>query len=194
MEPILIGLTGYARSGKSTVAQILAQSHQFSRISLAEPLKAMTKALLSQAGVPHHLIPYFVYGNGKAVPIKELGGLTSRRIQQTLGTEWGREMIRQDIWIDIAMSKVREQFALGKSVVIDDVRFDNEVDAIFAEGGVITRVNNLKAVPVLPVHKSEILPTAFHYLIDNDGKNMDLLRTKTARMVHLINSTRKGNE
>lgn len=72
--------------------------------------------------------------------IPQLPGVTVRRAMQTLGTEWGRGLDPQ-IWVRIAMEKALGYTVNGLHCIITDVRFQNELDAILARGGVVYRVD-----------------------------------------------------
>jgi hypothetical protein len=48
---------------------------------------------------------------------------------QTLGTEWGRKIIHPEIWLLAWKNSVEELGAYG-NVVVDDVRFPNELAII----------------------------------------------------------------
>jgi hypothetical protein len=83
-------------------------------------------------------------------------GASPRYMLQTLGTEWGREMINQNIWVILAMERAKALAGSGYAV-ITDVRFDNEAEAIEASGGFIVevvRANNTAATPHT-THQSE---------------------------------------
>lgn len=123
MKPLIIGINGLAQSGKSTAASFLVDRYSFEKVSFATPLKSMLTAL----GVD-------VQDKLSTPPV--LCGKTVRHALQTLGTDWGRNLIGGDVWVRAAMAK-----AEGKpAVVFDDVRFDNEAEAIKEAGGVIWRV------------------------------------------------------
>ena len=66
------------------------------------------------------------------------GGLTPRRLMQLLGTEFGRNLVSNSIWIDHLIERMRNMNS--DKFIIDDVRFDNEAEAIKLEGGVIIEV------------------------------------------------------
>ena len=51
---------------------------------------------------------------------------------QTLGTEWGRECIGPEVWVDVWKSNVQKWLDGGLNVVVDDMRFPNEWDAVKA--------------------------------------------------------------
>lgn len=127
---IIIGLIGKAGSGKSTVAQYLSNAHGFARRPMAYRLKAMINAL----GVNDNIL----YGNveDKEIPLAELNGRTARFAMQTLGTEWGRDIMGKSFWLDLWMRDV----AFLPRIVCDDVRFENEADAIRKIGGYLIKV------------------------------------------------------
>jgi hypothetical protein len=66
--------------------------------------------------------------------------ITSRRLQQLLGTEFGRDTVRPSLWVDIAMAAADIPMVEGKSVVIDDMRMINEFVAVVARGGQAWRI------------------------------------------------------
>lgn len=170
--PRLIGLTGYARSGKSTVAAIL-KAHAFHEISFAEPIRDFTKQLLNFRSEDLEA--------NKETPIDWLGGVTPRRIMQTLGTEWGRQLIHPEIWLRVAMHEAKACMVEGCSdVVISDVRFANEAEAIVAEGGQIWRIYRDTTEPklgqVLHPSEAEVGTIPFDGFIANNGTLGALMR------------------
>lgn len=129
-SPKLIGLCGAVGAGKSTVAAVLERVYYYERYSFATPLKEM----LGTLGLTYKQL----YGAEKATPSPLLLGKTPREAMQALGTAWGREFMGQDFWVNIARTKLpRFKYA---PVVIDDVRFPNEVRLIHEMGGVVWEV------------------------------------------------------
>jgi hypothetical protein len=129
---MIIGLTGLAGSGKSEVANVLRELGEFRRVAFADPLKSM----LAAVGFTHAQL----YGDEKATPIPELGGVTPRHAMQQLGTEWGRNLIHPEIWITLWKKQAEGMLERAHHVVADDVRFPNEVAAIKALGGQVWRI------------------------------------------------------
>ena len=135
--PQIIGLTGPAGAGKSAVAKILMNTYGYRLAPMAGPLKQM----LIAGGLSHD----DVYGEHKERPSDILGGQTPRHAMQTLGTEWGRDLIHPDIWVNMWTDAYQRIVRTGslvpkQPVVADDVRFENEVKAIRDLGGVIVEV------------------------------------------------------
>jgi hypothetical protein len=127
----IIAFTGLAGAGKSTAALHLVERHGFQRIRFAGPLKAMMGALGLSADE--------VDGNRKELPCELLGGKTPRHAMQTIGTEWGRDLICSDLWIR-AFRAALDKVPVGVPVVIDDCRFPNEAEAVAAAGGILVRI------------------------------------------------------
>jgi hypothetical protein len=66
------------------------------------------------------------------------GGLSPRAALQTLGTEWGRNALGDQVWIETAYRDAAHSKA--PLVVITDGRFPNEVEFVRAVGGKALRI------------------------------------------------------
>lgn len=117
----LIGIHGPARAGKDTLCSYMLDNLDgiWLRSSFADPLKEMLRAI----GVD-------CSDDAKAV-VSDDYGVTPRHMMQTLGTEWGRNLIDGDIWV-----KAFARLNAGKCVIVPDVRFENEA-ALVREHGVL---------------------------------------------------------
>lgn len=134
MSQFIVGLYSPApQSGKTLAADVLAHSG-FQPVSFAEPLKRMTVEFLVSIGYKkEEAVKLVWYDKAKVIP--EINA-SSRYLQQTIGTQWGREMIAEDIWLQ--SWKIRaSQFNM---VVVDDVRFENEADTIKGLGGQMWKI------------------------------------------------------
>jgi len=127
----LILIHGLKCSGKSTLASHLIEKYGYKRVKMATPLKNMVRSLLRDTGIEEALIEEYVEGDLKEVPIAELGGTTSRRLMMTLGEEW-RNMHTHMLWVNIARAKIASMLASGKKVIVDDIRYPFEVEAMEA--------------------------------------------------------------
>lgn len=138
--PMLIALISPAMgSGKSTVARYLVARHGFALLKFAGPLKNMTRSLLRDIGNDRATVERMVEGDLKEVQVPGLG-CTPRWLMQSLGNEWGRQYIREDLWVRLTAMAVMKRLSSGVSVVIDDMRYRNEYDAIREMGGKIVRI------------------------------------------------------
>lgn len=149
--PNLIGLLGRKGSGKDTAAMALL-SRGYQNVKFAGALKDMVRALLSYQGVDPHTVERMVEGDLKEEPTIFLGGQSPRFAMQTLGTEWGRNLIADDLWVKSAIRRAGDL-----RTVITDVRFPNEMEAVVAAGGVCFGITADWITPVEGEHESEAL-------------------------------------
>lgn len=150
----IIGITGPARSGKDTLASaLLDETVTGERMSFASPIRGFVAGLL---GVT---VGELEDGPIKEAPQAEFGGKSPRQMMQTLGTEWGRTLVDEDLWINVARRKLLRYTAMHRSlrpelVVFSDVRFENEAAMLRNLGGVIVHVHRPGAATV-HAHVSE---------------------------------------
>lgn len=175
--PKIIGLTGPTGAGKSMVAKILANTHGYRIAPMAGPLKQM----LIAGGLSHE----DVYGEYKERPSDILGGQTPRHAMQTLGTEWGRDLIHPNIWVNMwraAYDKLGGGVPRSiQPIVADDVRFENEADLILDLGGIVVEVAR-PGCSYSAVHRSEAGLPAINGRIHNT-KDITHLRGIVSDMV-----------
>ena len=178
----LIGLSGYARSGKDEAAKVLVEEYGFKRIAFADKLRDFLYAL--DPIVDNELL----YDHGDRVGvggwrlrtvIDEYGwdgyketkyGTEIRSLLQRLGTEAGRNTLWDSIWIDAALHDLDEQ---GRYVVTD-ARFPNEADAITGRGGKLVRITRSGVGPAIQ-HASETSLTDYPFTdrLNNDSTLAD---------------------
>lgn len=138
----LIALCGPAGCGKSTIARALESEGLHVR-SFAGPLKSMLCALgLTNAQVN---------GTLKEEPTSLLCGNTPRYAMQTLGTQWGRDLLGPDLWVNAALANLASAPTV---TIIDDCRFANEAAAVRARGGVVIELSRA-GVRYSDTHASE---------------------------------------
>jgi len=177
---ILIGMSGFARSGKDAAAEFLVNHRGFKRIAFADKLRDFLYALnpiitaewtlntktgeKSPTYVIHLQTIIDEYGWDHYKETKF--GTEIRRLLQRLGTEAGRQTLWDTIWIDAALTDLNPD---GRYVV-SDARFLNEFDAITDRGGHILRVER-RGIVAANGHASELeaLQYDFNNVIHNDG-------------------------
>lgn len=161
----VIGIAGPARSGKDTVRQFILACNGGYSYSFADPLYAMV-----HAGLGLDLRDQY-WQDRKEEPI-EILGKSPRQILQTLGTEWARQMINEDIWLIMAQQRM---YQYGPGMVIADVRFENEAQWVRKANGRMVHLRR-KAAPTVNAHASEggVQVVEGDIVIHNDGSLEDL--------------------
>jgi hypothetical protein len=174
MTTTLIGLSGYARSGKDTVAQTLA-AHGYKRMAFADPMREALYTLNPNVDVEGYRMTLQQAVNGMGwEALKDLSN-ELRPLLQRFGTEVCRHLFGQDIWVDTAMRQYRYRTKWGDKIVFTDVRFENEADAVRNAGGQVWRIERPGTEPA-NTHVSERALDGYDFdlVIDNDGTLAEL--------------------
>lgn len=209
--PLLIGAGGLKGAGKDALSDYLVEHHDFVKLGMSDTL---AKALLI-------LNPWIkvtdkdVQGNNELVYAlmvqgwaqgfhryadleAALGYTLAKTIEevrvslQRLGTDVGRALISDTVWVDISRRCIEEQLAAGRSVIITGMRFHNELVMIEELGGhtlwvnrpskasaaenVLTEPEALKTSPASAQHASEVTLSSedFRHHVQNGGTLADL--------------------
>ncbi len=160
----IIGITGRKGSGKDTAAAALVG---WTPIKFAGAIKEMLKSYLVYMGMTDSGAESMLEDPAlKEMPTAFFAGYSPRYAMQTLGTEWGRSIINSNMWVVSTMVRALQY----ERVVITDVRFPNEVEAVQRQGGIVIRIER-NAASVAPKHESEfhIDTLGVDYGIDNNG-------------------------
>ena len=140
----ILGFTGLAGSGKDTAAEILGKENSIYSYAFADPIYHMINSVFEP---PKKTIKK---GRRKTQVLDKDGivkeaGVTFRQLIQTLGTEWGRNIINQNIWINLAdidyKDRDKKECSTLDFYIFTDVRFDNEAEYIKSLGGKIIEIN-----------------------------------------------------
>lgn len=179
--PNIIGLNGVARAGKDTVAKVLHDIYGYEIKSYSDALNRALIALNPMVSLNPDMVDEF--GNTTALSVKD--GWTRyailesavgyekakdqpevRALLQRMGTEVGRNMLGQDIWVD-ALFKDRP---LGAKWAIVNVRFPNEAEAVWKRGGVVWEVTRPGFKPALGhISDTALDAVAKDAYLHNDG-------------------------
>ena len=176
----VIGIMGRKRAGKNEFADALARASGRASgvytVAFADAIRDIMYAV----------DPIIGYEDGEfvryATVIDEYGYEAAkdypefRQFAQRLGTEGGRAVFGESVWVDIVMRKV-ERLPVSSLVLIPDVRFPNEYEAIKDWGGFVVRVDRPSLVDdAADGHASEIEWQSLEpdTVIRNEGALSDL--------------------
>lgn len=184
MEPQLVVIGGYATAGKDAVANILVQELGWYKTYMSYPLE---RALLTID--PY--IPCSAISGGYWIRYSELHKDVGydeskknpevRRILQTLGTEVGRNMFGEDVWLDLVCVEVADALADRQSVVVTGVRYPNELVRFKELGGISLWVERA-GVSAVNTHSSDntLRHDDFDIWCSNNGTLEDLKNWTTS--------------
>lgn len=125
-----MGLCGRSGSGKDAIAEFLVKQHGFSRIAIADPLKAV-------AALAFNLATDQLWGDRRNA-LDERWALTPRQLYQQLG-----DALRSIHPCAVTSSwelAVSSALRGGKPVVVPDIRMPVEARWLRESGGVLWRV------------------------------------------------------
>lgn len=145
---MIIGVSGFINSGKTSVANRLTEKYGFRRDSFATSLKDACAMMFDW---PRHLI------EGDTLESREwretvddwwatklnIPNFSPRLALQLIGTDALRNHFNEGLWFLTLENRVRKN--PNQHVVISDVRFPNEIKFIQDHGGVMLKVNRGQA-------------------------------------------------
>lgn len=171
MNTLFLGVSGKARSGKDALTwllidQLRPQGVDARRYAFADVLKAVTRVEWNMT-------------TKNASLLQELG-LSYRRgfrsYLRDVDTIVNPPAATPDVWVNATMHAIEEE--RPQVALISDVRFDNEVNAIRARGGLILRIErpNRPASGRDDTHISETALDGLtpNFTIVNDGSLREL--------------------
>lgn len=129
---MILGLSGKKCSGKSWAASYIIEQYTGVELAFAAPLKELARSLFARY-LSEDVDPW----NDKRPEV--------RRFLQVLGTDLFRAY-DPDVWVRLCVADAARHTARGTNVVISDLRFPNEADAIVAAGGLVLRCEADEAV------------------------------------------------
>lgn len=188
----LIGLIGKKRSGKDTFASTLVEERGFTRYAFADPLKeaalGLDPLIRFEQDETYLATPDYYFGVGPKIErlsavVERLGWEQAKEIREVRRTlqNYGVAIrgIEEDFWTRTTMEKA---LAHRGPVVITDVRFPNEVEAVHRAGGIIVRIVR----PGLASDDSHVSETALDgYPADLDVLNAGTVETLAETARHL---------
>ena len=139
---MIIGICGLIGSGKGTVADILVNTHKFTKISFADKLK---DGVASVFGWDRKMLEGDTDESRQWRELKDdfwsnetKMEVTPRLVLQLCGTDCMRNGFDDGIWVSLVKKELLDN--PGRNYVIPDVRFANEVDMIRDVGGEVWEI------------------------------------------------------
>lgn len=187
MRGHIIGLTGRAGSGKSTVAEMISEIRGDWMVvseGIADRLKISAARSLGMDASDRDLIKNMeslkIDGSVSWEMGPHGGEMTGRRYLQLYGTEAHRDIFGSDFWIDQILPDPNsptfgreDEFDL---LVLTDVRYENEVKRIWECGGDVWMIHRSEVDPLPGNHRSESFDLVPDVDMMNDGSLDDLRR------------------
>jgi hypothetical protein len=185
---MIIALSGYARSGKDTIAAAFIAAHpEYRRVAFADTLRAV--ALKANPVIPYDTMnDYELDHDPLSKVISEYGwdGYKEspyadgvRAFLQRLGVAV-REELGENAWVNAALVQATTAdglYALPENLIITDCRFRNEAQAVKDRGGIVVRVTRPGVGPAndhISEHDLDDYP--FDIIINNEDTPEDAAR------------------
>lgn len=177
---MIVGLTGYAQSGKDTLADILVEVYGYKRVAFADKIREFLYEVnpmvgCSPSGYLQDLVNLAGWDAAKQEP-------QVRRLLQDLGVG-ARKVFGNQFWVHEAMKTMLNDPKPDMNYVITDVRFLNEADMIRANQGQLWRVkrNGISAVNE-HISEHEMDGYSVDQIFTNNGSIEDLKDLVQTRM------------
>lgn len=181
--PPLIGLIGHKRVGKDTFAQRLIDTHGYTKIAFADPLRDLVAridgilAFERDTPADHTSVDYTDDRGWTRVSdalnewsyevVKDSYDEYRRLLQETgVGV---RDILGEDTWVKAGMSRIAAARASGSPIVVTDVRFPNEAAAIKNAGGILVRITRDTGLTDTHISETALDDHASDYSFANDG-------------------------
>jgi len=176
----LIGICGYSGHGKDTLADLFVKNCSFTKIAFAKRLKQIAYALNPIVKLDH--VEWREYCRLQEL-VDDIGWDLAKRnnndvrtFLQKLGTEAMRNLVSDNIWVDLHKQQANEE----KFVVVPDVRFPNEAKYILESNGLLLAIHDPRKETKDSMYKHasetyvDVLSKEAHYQFVNSGTLADL--------------------
>ena len=180
--PFIVGFTGAAGSGKDTLYKFIAEELKdltTRKLNFADPIKRM---ICNAFSILPDEFEYDKRNNNPLIP--DLETTVPRNLLITLGTEWGRKMISEDLWVKLYERSLKTFYT--DIVFTTDVRFENEYDFIkgLNQNNIIVKVirDNVEKID----HESEKNSLQYDIIVYNNNFNNNNLKEESKKIASEI--------
>lgn len=171
---LLIGICGQKGVGKDTLSDYIIQKYNCEQYAFAYPLKKLIKDLFDLSNEQ-------LYGSTKEV-VDKRWNTTPRKLMQYIGTELFRNQLKnlipelnfENLWIRKFDDWYNEN--RHNNIIISDIRFIDEMEAVKKNGGIIIKVD--RNLPYEDTHSSELFykEVSADYVLDNNSTKENLYK------------------
>ena len=200
----LVGICGEIGSGKSLVSDYLVNKLQYDEYAFAKPVKDVATAM----GFTHNE----VWGTqDQKLSKNKYWGISAREFLQKFGTEIGREILPSIIpnmdmgtsgspWIklfEIYWKSLIERKGDSATLVVSDVRFVDEANAVKQNSGILIRLvrkrKNISGAEHKHASETSMKDIKVDYVVYNNGTKKELYEKIFNIMKHtqIINKPEK---
>ena len=177
---MIIGLSGYAQSGKDEVSKILVEEFGFTRVAFADKIRELLYEM--NPDFRDTLLQQAVDREGWDEVKKDQ---SVRRMMQNLGVG-ARKLFGENFWVHQAMISMANAHS---NIVVTDVRFINEANTLKTNGGQLWRIKR-PGIEAVNNHVSEhdLNDYKFDQIVKNEGTLKDLHAKVRQRMEFALNA------
>jgi hypothetical protein len=164
---IIIGLVGFAGSGKDTIGHYLINNYNFKKLSFANTLKDVVSSIY---GWNRDLLEGITDESRLfRETIDPFWNITPRQALIDIGTNLFRNHFDKNIWVKSLIKQIQNMPSNSK-LVITDCRFINEIQALKELKSKIVYVNRITP-EILNDSEKELIKinsNMFDYILNND--------------------------
>ena len=145
---MIIGFLGRKRTGKDTAANLLIKKYGFIKYGFGDPVKDVARAMFCFDDEQ-------LYGSKKE-DVDPEWNVTPRKVLQVIGTEFSQYSIYKSLpeleekvpmrnfWVNRFKKWYKEEIKIniGMNVVINDIRFQHEINAIKELNGHVIKITS----------------------------------------------------
>lgn len=177
---MIIAFSGFKTAGKDAAASVLIEEYDFTKIALADPVRALAYAI--NPIVTGELEGGCASGCCQEIEQIRLRELIDgsgwdycknhypevRRLMQAVGTEGGRTLFGENFWVEQLGNRIPDLNSDDSRYVLTDARFRNEGEFVQNNGGILVWIDRPGLASDGHASESGELRDLADYIIRND--------------------------